>query len=47
MLSEPNLPWFESVNTLKIYEAKEMKDKDALCLLLTRFRNLVELKGIS
>jgi len=47
MNSDPNFPWFEKVTTIKIYEAKDMKDKNELCLLLTKFRNLVTMKGIS
>jgi len=44
---DDNFVWFEKVHTVKIYEAKDMKNSDALALFLTRFRNLRILKGIT
>lgn len=46
MMRDPNFPWFEKVTTLKCYLVRDMKDKTVLQLFFTKFRNLLEFKGI-
>jgi len=47
MMADPNFPWFESVQTIKVYQIRYLQDMELVKHFFTRFRNLQTLKGIT
>jgi hypothetical protein len=47
MMEDPTFPWFESVNTIKVYQIRNLRDMELFKVFLTKFRSLRTLKGIT
>ncbi len=47
MISDNNFPWFESVNTIKCYQIRNLQDMDLIKHFFCKFRNLHTFKGIT